>query len=152
MSFTPITEIRQSSRELERARSIAQERLHEIEDLYRLAPQAMGMIGPDHRLLRCNQLLADLAESSIGALRDAPITRVMAQFGIDATQSVQTVFQTGEPVLSQEAIRYESDKSEDPETWEIDWYPISQEERVTAVAVTVATSRDTRPCRLSCSA
>ena len=67
ITLTDVTELTRYARALEEAKSAANLRLTEIEELYRVTPQAKALLDRDLRYLRVNQLYADINGISIDA-------------------------------------------------------------------------------------
>ncbi len=137
LTLTPVTELRRYARRLKAAEATATQRLNEIEELYRVAPQAMAVMDRDLRYIRVNKQLADINGISADAHIGRTIPEIIPKFGAKVIEPVRRVFETGETLLSVEIVGETHADPGNPKTWEVDWYPLYRGDEIHAVGVNV---------------
>ncbi len=135
VTLTDVTELRRYARQLEEARTAATLRLTEIEELYRVTPQAKGLLDRNLSFLRVNQRMADINDLSIEAHIGRRAVDVVPQLASTIFEYAQHVFDTGEPAVSSEIVT--SDARGERRVWDIDWYPVRRDSEVYAVGINV---------------
>ncbi|MEM0935343.1 MAG: chemotaxis protein CheB [Pseudomonadota bacterium] len=123
-TLTDVTELRAYAREIEHQRAQAQKNLAEIEELYRVSPQAMALVDRDYRFLRVNQRMAEIDGIGIDDHFGKSIGEVMPRLQDQMAGPVAHVLETGEPVLDRRVSGHTQAHPEDERVWEVDWYPI----------------------------
>jgi len=136
-TLTDVTELRAGAREIEHQRAQAQKNLAEIEELYRVSPQAMALIDGDMRFLRVNQRMAEIDGVPIDEHFGRTVAEVMPRLGDQMAPPVREVFDTGQPVLDRRISGHTEAHPEQERVWEVDWYPILEHGAVRAVGVNV---------------
>ena len=137
ISLFDVTELRQLATEAEHQRNLSNQRLTEIEDLYDVSPQAMGLLSPDLTYVRANRRLADISGLSISELIGRPL-------GTMSPSLRDVLIPTAHEVLDKK-IRIEGKQlrgrvANDPTTeriWETDWYPVFHDGGLTGVGLNV---------------
>ena len=134
ITLTDVTEIRRYARQLEEARTASTLRMTEIEELYRVTPQAKALLDRNLNFLRVNQRMADIdglsIQSHVGRRADDIIPQLAS-----TVSSAERVFHTGEASTSSEVVAY--DAKGQRRIWDIDWYPVSRDSEVYAVGVNI---------------
>lgn len=133
----PVTELRQYARRLEVARREAKERQVEIEELYRISPQAMSLLDRDLRYLRVNERMAKVHGDEIEDLVGRSALDLLPQVRKALTEAAKRVLETGEPVMGSEVSGVIAADSDDERTWIVDWYPVRRESEIYAIGVNV---------------
>ena len=136
ITLTEITELRRYARRLEEAQVSARQRLSEIEELYRVTPQAKALLDRNLRYLRVNQQFADINGFSIDEHIGRNAVELAPQLAGAIDKSARHVFQTGEQVMSSFVIA-PVNGAEETRVCEIDWYPVRRDSEVYAVGVNV---------------
>jgi len=136
-TLVDVTELRSYAREIEHQRAQAQKTLAEIEELYRVSPQAMALIDSELRFLRVNRRMAEIDGVAIEEHVGVPVADVIPQVSDQLTEPVQEVFASGAPVLGRQITGRTVEKPDEDRVWEVDWYPIHEGGRVGAVGVNV---------------
>jgi two-component system CheB/CheR fusion protein len=136
-TLTDVTELRAGAREIEHQRAQAQKNLAEIEELYRVSPQAMALIDRDMRFLRVNRRMAEIDGVEIDDHFGRTVADVMPRLGDQMMPPVHEVFERGEPVLDRRISGHTEAHPEQERVWEVDWYPIMEHGAVRAVGVNV---------------
>ncbi|MEM1428573.1 MAG: chemotaxis protein CheB [Pseudomonadota bacterium] len=126
-TLTNVTELRTYAREIEHQRALAQKNLAEIEELYRVSPQAMALVDSDLRFLRVNQRMAEIDGTAIEEHYGRTIREIMPRLSDELAGPVATVLRTGEPVLDRRISGHTDAFPEEERVWEVDWYPIAEE-------------------------
>ena len=133
----PVTEIRQYARELEEVSVTASRTLNEIEELYRVSPQPMALMGPDMTYLRANEGLAAINGKPLTEHIGKSIYDIVPTLADQVIEPVQQVFRTGEPILGRAVTGYTAAAPDNERQWEVDWYPIREGDTISAVGVSV---------------
>ena len=133
----PITELRRHARQLEVLEAEATERLAEIETIYRLSPQAMGLMAPDMTYLRVNERMAEINGTSIEGHIGKTILEIVPDLSAQVLEPVRDVFRSGEPIISMKVEGQTKARPDSVRNWEVSWYPVTREDEVIAVGVNV---------------
>ena len=136
-TLVDVSELRANAREIEHQRAQAQKNLAEIEDLYRVSPQAMALIDPELRFVRVNQRMAEIDGIPIEEHVGRKVEEVVPQLAEELCGPVLSVLKTGEAVLGQKMTGQSAQHPEDSRVWEVDWYPVHESARIGAVGVNV---------------
>ncbi|MDX2230680.1 MAG: PAS domain-containing protein [Leptolyngbyaceae cyanobacterium bins.349] len=99
---TEITDRKQTEALLKAHRAELQQQLAEIEAIYQSAPIGLAILSPDFRFLRINQRLAEINGVPVEAHLGQTVREVLPELADTAEQIVQSVLQTGEPLLNVE--------------------------------------------------
>jgi two-component system CheB/CheR fusion protein len=132
-----VTELREAVEEAERQRRLAEERMVEVEQIYRTSPMAMGLIDREMRYIRLNEKLAEMNGEPIERHIGARIKDVIPAVAEQTADLVGRVFESGEPIKGQRVTGTIKSRPDDPRVWESDWMPHIVEGEVVAVAVNV---------------
>jgi len=133
----PVTELRQYARDLEQVSISANRHLNEIEELYRVSPQPMALMGPDMTYIRANEGIATVNGKPLEDHIGRTIYEIVPNLSDQVVEPVRKVFRTGEPILNQEVAGFTAADPDRERQWEVDWYPIREGGEVTAVGVSV---------------
>jgi len=133
----PVTELRQYARDLEAVSASAELHLNEIEELYRVSPQPMALMGPDLKYLRANEGLAAINGKPLSEHIGKTIYEVVPNLSDQVIEPVREVFRTGKPILGNEVTGFTAADPDQERKWEVDWYPIREGDIVSAVGVSV---------------
>ena len=134
-TLTDVTELRAGAREIAHQRTLAQKNLAEIEELYRVSPQAMALIDRDMRFIRVNQRMAEMTGLEIEAHTGCALSEVMPRLSDQMAPPVRQAFDTAEPVLDRRITGRTDAHPDQDRVWEVDWYPILENGHVRAVGV-----------------
>jgi two-component system CheB/CheR fusion protein len=137
LTFTPVTELRRYARELEWAEGLARQQLNEIEEFYRMSPQAMALVDRDLRYIRVNQRMAELGDLSVDNFLGRRVGEIEPALVPQVADPIRQVFETGQPILGDELTGALSADPEMRRTWEIDRYPIYSDGAISAVGMVV---------------
>jgi two-component system CheB/CheR fusion protein len=137
LTLTPVTELRRAARQLEIAQAMATQRLNEIEELYRVAPQAMALVDRDLRYRRVNQRAADMNGHTVEEHLGRAIPEILAAVAQKVVPQIRQVFETGESILGVELVGETDAEPGAMKSWEIDWYPLLLDDEVHAVGMNV---------------
>lgn len=136
-TLVDVTQLRAYAREIDLQRELAQKNLAEIEQLYRVSPQAMALIDHDLRFVRVNRRMAEIDGVAIEDHVGKRVNEVMPHLSAQMTEPVTAVFQTGQPTLGRQITGRTIAHPADERVWEVDWYPILDRGEVRAVGVNV---------------
>lgn len=140
--FSDVTKIRQTQADLARNETLARQRSHEIETLYRTAPVGMAMVDRNRRLLRVNRHFADLTGHSVDQLLGRALKDMVPVLAERMEGPIADVFEQGREMSSLDAtIRINGESARD---FLIDIYPYVENERATAVGVILKDVTDVR--------
>ncbi|WP_116085951.1 chemotaxis protein CheB [Tropicimonas sp. IMCC34011] len=134
-TMSDVTDLHAHLAEIDRQRETAQASLTEIEGVYRSSPQAMGLLGPDFRLLRANEQLAALAGRSTDACIGERLSDLIPNLWQDMSGPADEVFDTNRSVVDVKIPDAPSD--DDARSWLLDCYPVAAAGSVRAVGVTL---------------
>jgi two-component system CheB/CheR fusion protein len=134
-TLTDVTELRSYAREVEHQRAEAQKNLAEIEELYRVTPQAMALIDRDMRFIRVNRRMAELDGIEMDAHVGRSVEEVIPQLAEAMAENLRHVLRTGKPLLDRRIAGHTDAEPEIEKVWEIDWYPILEGPEVRVVGV-----------------
>ncbi|MEM9247801.1 MAG: chemotaxis protein CheB [Pseudomonadota bacterium] len=123
-TLTDVTELRSYAREIEKQRSLAQKNLVEIEELYRVSPQAMALVDDELRFLRVNARMSEIDGTSIEDHYGHTIGDVMPWLQDQMSGPAQKVLETREPILDMRISGSVEGRKDAERVWEVDWYPI----------------------------
>lgn len=130
LALTDVTDMRRLEAQLEHEIDISRQRQREIDELYDITPQAMGLIAPDMTYLRVNQRLARINGLLVEDHLGKRIDEVVPDIGEQVTAPVRQVLKTGNRI---ESLRIEGRTALRPtedRIWETDWYPVRNAQRV----------------------
>ncbi|MEM1149895.1 MAG: chemotaxis protein CheB [Pseudomonadota bacterium] len=132
-----VTELRRYATRLEASEARARQSLAEVEELYRVSPAAMALLGPDTKYIRVNQRLAEINGAPIEAHMGKTLRDIVPELGDSVVDPVLKVFETGVPILDQEIAGFTAARPDEERTWIVDWYPLRDGDEVVAVGVNV---------------
>ncbi len=136
-TFNEVTELRRTAADLDAARREVQSSLDEIEEMYRVSPQAMALVDRDLRYLRVNAVLAAINGIPIPDHYGRRLRDVVPNLGDAVTEPARRVFATGNAILNGEI---EGTTAADPDRthiWNVDWYPLRRDGEIYAVGIHV---------------
>ncbi|SEM95760.1 two-component system, chemotaxis family, CheB/CheR fusion protein [Loktanella fryxellensis] len=137
LSLFDVTQLHQLAQEADAQRTLSEQRLTEIEDLYNVSPQAMGMLDRNLTYVRVNQRLADLAGLSMDELIGKPLgllSPAMRDQMASLSRQVLDADARFENRQFQGAVRGDPDADR---IWETDWYPVLHDEEVAGVGLNI---------------
>ena len=131
----PVTEVRQYARRLEYAERDASESRMEIEELYRVSPQAMALVDRDLKYLRVNERMEKLNGFPIDEHIGKSILDLFPQFHDEILEPATQVLETGKPVIAKEVSGATPADPQNEHTWLVDWYPIRRDGEIYALGI-----------------
>jgi two-component system CheB/CheR fusion protein len=131
-----VTELRDLARSAERSAEAARRSAIEIEELYRVSPQAMALVDRDLRYLRINTVLADINGVPVEAHIGKPLTEIVPQLGDQVRDPARRVLETGEAVEGLR-VRGQTAGHDEERIWDTDWYPVTFGDEIEAVGINV---------------
>ena len=137
LSIFDVTELRRYAREAEEQRSLSEQRLTEIEDLYAVSPQAMGMLDGELRYVRANRRLADLCGTSVHDLIGRPLGAMAVGLRDEIEPMARDVLENRTRIENRQIRGRMRDRPQDDRVWETDWYPVFHDGAVAGVGVNV---------------
>ena len=136
-TLVDVSNLRKLAQEAERQSELSRVRLSEIDEIYRVSPQAMALIGPDLTYVRANERIAEInglpSEAHIGK----HIDEIVPDVAETSVQTVREVFKTGRP---REKLRVEGTLPSQPgvtRIFETDFYPVYGGAEIVAVGMNV---------------
>ena len=136
-TLVDVSNLRKLAQEAERQSELSRIRLNEIDEIYRVSPQAMALIGTDMTYQRANNRLAEIngipPEAHIGKRIDEVVPDV-AEKSIDM---VKEVFRTGR---AREKLRVAGQTPSQPgieRIFETDFYPVYGGAEIVSVGINV---------------
>ncbi|MGO4854153.1 CheR family methyltransferase [Phaeovulum sp. W22_SRMD_FR3] len=136
-SIFDVSAVANYARAAEVALSDARANAAEIEEIYRGSPVAMGLLDANGRFLRVNARLAELSGLAPEAVLGRRLEEALPGLGVAATQSVQSVLESGQPLLHQRIRSIDREDPDKAQIWDIDWYPVRHDGGVSAVGFNV---------------
>ncbi|GFE65654.1 chemotaxis protein CheB [Litoreibacter roseus] len=132
-----ITELRQYALEAERNAELVKQGVAEIEELYRVTPQAMALLDHDLRYIRVNPGLAEINGTSVEAHMGKRMDDIVPGLREQVNRPAISVFETGVALEGLRVTGYTAAHPEDERIWDTDWYPVVYNGVVSSVGVNV---------------
>ncbi len=133
-----VTDVSALEAEVGRLTALSQQRLTELEELYDITPQAMGLISADLTFLRVNKRLATINGLSVAGHLGAKLEDIIPELFSQVKPPVMQVLKTGRRI---ENLRVEGRTARSPtedRVWETDWYPVRDpDDHILGVGVNV---------------
>ncbi|MEO1550451.1 MAG: CheR family methyltransferase, partial [Pseudomonadota bacterium] len=142
--FVDVTDLTRAAYALDLARADAEERLIEVEQIYRQTPVAMGLLDAQKRYLRLNDKLAEINGQPLQAMLGKTTGEVVPEIALLVDDLIDQVLQTGEPIIGAEVVGPTPAEPGQDKVFLSDWYPYFVEDQVTAVGVVVQDVTETR--------
>ena len=137
LTFIPVTEMRQAARRLEATEAEARRQRDEIEQIYRVSPQAMGLLDAELRYVRLNDGLARINGITIEEHIGHTMLEIVPDLSEQVIAPAREVLETGKALLAQSVVGETAAAPGEAHSWEVDWYPIMEGDTVHAVGVNV---------------
>ncbi|WP_237058796.1 chemotaxis protein CheB [Loktanella sp. M215] len=137
LSIFDVTELRRFAREAEEQRNLSEQRLTEIEDLYAVSPQAMGMLDENLRYVRANPRLADLCGTSVADLIGRPLGTLAMGLREEIEPMARDVLENQTRIENRQFRGKMRSMPDKDRVWETDWYPVYHNGVVAGVGVNV---------------
>ena len=137
ISFFDVTELRALAKEADQQRLLSDQRLAEIEDLYDVSPQAMGLLNRDLVYVRANRKLAAISGLTVDEL-------IGQSLGVMSPELQEILRPIAQEVLDKKARivgkQLRGGTADDPgadRIWETDWYPVYHDGGMIGVGLNV---------------
>ncbi|MFZ3581481.1 CheR family methyltransferase [Loktanella sp. DJP18] len=137
ISLFNVTELRRLAEEAEQQKIISNQRLAEIEDLYDVSPQAMGMLSRDLTYLRANRRLAKIAGLDVADLLGKSLGTLSPGLRDRMEALAREVLQNKVRIEGKQLRGTTADEPDVEKIWETDWYPVFHDGGLTGVGVNV---------------
>lgn len=131
-----VTELRDAVEHAEQMTALSEERLDEVEQIYRNSPMAMGLLDHESRYLRLNEQLAQINAEPLEAHLGATVRDIIPAVADQTEKMVKQLFETGDAVRG-EIVHGNIASDPEPRVWERNWSPLLSGGEVVAAAVTV---------------
>jgi two-component system CheB/CheR fusion protein len=135
-TLVDVTELRDLADKAEQSARAARRSAIEIEELYRVSPQAMALLDRDLRYLRINRVLADINGVPVEAHIGKGMAEVVPRLGEQVTEPARRVLETGEAIEGLR-LRGQTAGHDEERVWDTDWYPVRFGDEIEAVGVNV---------------
>ena len=132
-----VTELRRAVDRATELQRLSEERMNEVEQIYRTSPMAMGLIDKELKYIRLNEQLALINNVPLENHIGVSISEIMPTVAEHTQKLVEQVFKTKQAVRGERltgSIRSEPDRLK---VWESDWVPYWLNEDVVAVSVNI---------------
>ena len=137
ISFFDVTELRALANEADHQRHLSNQRLAEIEDLYDVSPQAMGLLNRDLVYVRANRKLAAMSGLTVDMLIGQPLGVMSPELRDVIVPIAQQVIEKKTRVVGKQLRGSTADNPGSDRIWETDWYPVYHEGEVIGVGLNV---------------
>jgi len=132
-----VTELREALRQATEAKRLSEERMNEVEQIYRTSPMAMGLFDSEMRYVRLNEKLAEINGEPLERHIGATLREIIPDVADHTEKVIERVFETGQPVRGERVTGVIRSAPDDVRVWETDWMPFLQNGKVTAVSANV---------------
>ena len=137
ISFFDVTELRDLAREADQQRLLSDQRLAEIEDLYAVSPQAMGLLNRDLVYVRANRKLAAISGLEVEELLGRSLGTMSPKLR-DVIKPIALEVLEKRTRIEGKQLRGSTNNEPGTERiWETDWYPVYHDGGVTGVGINV---------------
>lgn len=136
-TLVDVTELRNLAQEAETQTELARKHLSEIEELYNVSPQAMGLIDTEMRYLRVNDRLAQMNGMDAEMMMGKSILEIVPDLNDQIAPAVQQVIATRRKI---EALRIIGSTPSNPDReriYECDYYPVHYGDELKGIGLTV---------------
>ena len=137
MSFFDVTELRALAQEADQQRQLSDQRLAEIEDLYDVSPQAMGLLNRDLVYVRANRKLAAISGLRVEELIGQSLGVMSPELRDKIVPIAEEVLEKKTRVVGKQLRGGTADDPESDRIWETDWYPVYHGGKVIGVGLNV---------------
>lgn len=118
-----VTELREAVDEADKLRAVAEDRLSEVEQIYKGSHVAMALISPEMKFLKLNEKLAEMTGEPFELHVDRPINDIIPSLTERATELVNEAIKTRKPISSETLTGFVKSAPDIVRTWESDWVP-----------------------------
>ncbi len=137
ISIFDVTELRHLAREAEAQRVLSEQRLKEIENLYNISPQAMGVVSSDLTYIRANQRLADITGFAIDDLLGRSLGSIAPSLRNIVEPLAKDVLENQSRIENKQLRGTGFGELDSQKVWETDWYPVMYDDNVAGVGLNV---------------
>jgi len=137
VTFVNVTDLTKSNNDLANARTKLHAQVEELQEIYRMSPQGMGMFDTQKRYVRVNRRLADINGASIESHYGLTTRDIVPGLADIIETPMDTVMETGKPILGQIVIGPTPANPEEDRVFEVDWFPVAVEGHVASIGVCV---------------
>ncbi len=130
-----VTELREAIMEADKLRGIAEDRLNEVEQIYKSSHVAMALISPEMHFLKLNEQFADLTGEPLDLHVQRHMRDIVPSLAEKAEELVKRVIETGKPISGERLTGSIKSEPDVVRTWESDWVPYLFGERLIGVNV-----------------
>ena len=123
-------DLRQANAAAKAANQAQQEQFLELEHLYRTAPVGLELLDRDYRVIRVNELLANINGVSVDDHLGRTLREIIPQFAPQIEALVDQVFATGEPVANVEVRGITQADLTTERDWIVGYYPVKGQDGV----------------------
>ncbi|NNE52989.1 MAG: PAS domain-containing protein [Sulfitobacter sp.] len=113
-----IAALREAIERAEGIQRVAEERMNEVEQIYRTSPLAMGLMDCDMLYIRLNEKMAEISGERLERHIGAPIRDIIPAVAEQTEELIRTLFETKKPIQGQRVIGTIKSRSDDPRLWE----------------------------------
>ncbi|KIN70976.1 CheBRA [Sulfitobacter noctilucae] len=132
-----VTELRDAIKGAHDAKSIAEVRMEEVEQIYSASPIAMGLVDTQMRYVRLNSKLAEINGMAIENIIGRTIREVIPAVAEHTESLVKKVLETETPILGERVRGSTLFDPDNRRVWESDWTPFYSSGELTGVSFTV---------------
>lgn len=137
VTFVDVTDLITANNDLVTARTELRAQVEELQEIYRMSPQGMGMFDTDKKYIRVNRRLADINGASIDAHYGCTTRDIVPALADIIETPMDAVLETGRPILGQIVVGPTPAHPGEDRVFEVDWFPVTSEGRVATIGVCV---------------
>jgi two-component system CheB/CheR fusion protein len=104
-------------------KKLAEERMNEVEQVYRTSPMAMALINQDMRYVRINEQMAQINQVSIEKHIGAKVSEIIPAIADHSEKLVEKVFRTKRAIRGERVTGNIKSEPDRIKVWECDWVP-----------------------------
>ena len=131
------TNLKKSLRRVEHQNQIAEQRLHELEQLYQTSPNALALIGADLKYIRLNKQMAEINGEPVSMHINRSVRDIIPALADETEKTVTQVLKTQQPVSGLRIMGNTKSEPDVQRVWESDWNPFISKGEVLGVTVQI---------------
>ena len=131
------TDLKKSLKRIEEQKTVAEQRLNELEQLYQTSPNAVALIGADLKYIRLNERMAEINGEPISMHINTSVRDIIPAVADATEKTVNEVLKTKKPIRGRRVKGNIKSEPDVQRIWESDWDPFISQGKVLGVTVQV---------------